>query len=220
MENEAQNTPISETQVTPQEAVPETPNKKPWLIIGLTALNLLLLGTTGYLAYQNYQLREQITQKQSTPLPEAISPSPQLSSKSIVLKIPIIEYETPGNKLTKVIVTGYEDKIIDIGEEFIISPATLGYLYESSLGDIKLKLIEVNNNSIILDVMADEIYDGSFLPREPIEREEITGTKCLTGRPLATDIHSEYCFTLSTNGVQPSLYYTIEERSTMPHPTN
>lgn len=218
--------PLQETiqiQVVPKVTVPTTPealNQKHWLIIALIVLVLILLGTTGFLVYQNYQLRKQIVQKQPVLLPEDISPSPQLSSQSIILKIPIIEYETPGNKLTKVIITGYEDKIINIGEEFIINPATLGYLPEYSLGDIKLRLIEVKKNSVIVDVLADEIYDGSFYPRNPIEREEIIGTRCITGRPLVTDISSKYCFTLSMNEPQFSLSYTIEEQSTMPLPQN
>lgn len=87
MENQEQTTPISETQATPQEVAPETPKQKSWLVIGLTALVLFLLGITGYLAYQNYQLKQQVAQKQPipTPLPQATkqpeipSPTPTVS---------------------------------------------------------------------------------------------------------------------------------------------
>lgn len=87
MENEEQNTPISEAQVSSREEAPEAPKKKSWLVIGLTALVLLFLGTTGYFAYQNYQLKQQIVnQEQSTPLPEVTkqpetpSPTPTIDS--------------------------------------------------------------------------------------------------------------------------------------------
>ena len=186
-----------------------------FFIIIPVVIFLVIIGATGYFAYQNYQLKKQ-AEPQFVPMLIAPNRPPKSSLKSIILKTPVIEYETPGNKLTKVIITGYQDKIITVGEEFIINPATLGWLYESSLGDIKLKLIEVKKSSIIVNVLADEIYDGSFFPRNPIEREEIIETKCLIGRPLAMDVYYKYCFTLSTGELQPSLSYTITEKSTMP----
>jgi hypothetical protein len=183
---------------------------------GLIASVVLLLLITSLYAYQNYQ-----SQKQHTSVPKNIDQSPKDSSKSIVLKIPVIEYESPGNELTKAIVVGYEDKILTTGEEFIINPETLGYHFGQSLGDIKLRLIEVRENSIVIDIVADEIHDGSFYSRDPLEREEIVGTKCVSGRPLVTDVSSEYCLTLSTNEPTFSLFYTIEEESTiLPSPSN
>jgi hypothetical protein len=85
MANEEQNTSTSETQTTPQEVtrpvtqMPETPKQKPWLVIGLTVLVLILLGTTGFFAYRNYQLKQQITQTQPAPLPELIE-QPEIPS--------------------------------------------------------------------------------------------------------------------------------------------
>lgn len=219
MEKETQIVPTFETETTPQSIAQthKVTKQKSLMIIGFTISILFLLLITSFLIYQNYQLRKQLVQKQSVLSLENINPSPQPSSKSIVLKIPIIEYESPGNKLTKAIITGYEDKIINIEEEFVIDPATLGYLYENSVGDIKLKLVEVKKESIVVEILADKIYDGSFYPRNPIEREEIMGSKCIAGRPLATDISSKYCFTLSINESQFSLSYTLEEESTMSH---
>jgi hypothetical protein len=78
-------TTIPEAQTAPQKVThssvqtPETPKKKPWLIIGLVALVLLFMGTTGFFAYQNYQLRQQVLQEQTVPLPEVTetpTPSP------------------------------------------------------------------------------------------------------------------------------------------------
>lgn len=222
MDNERQNNNIAENQTVSQEisiVSPDVSKQKNWIIIGLPVLVVFLLLITSFFVYQKYQLQKQFVQRQSTLLQEDINPSPQVFSKSIVLKIPIIEYESPGNELTKATVVGYEDKIINIEEEFIINPATLGYLPGHSLGDIKLRLVDVRKNSIVIDVIADEIYDGSFYPRDPLEREEIIGTKCITGRPLVTDISLKYCLTLSVNESIFSLFYTIEEQSTMPRPS-
>jgi len=72
-----------ESQEVPQPAtVPEVSKRKSLLIIGVAVLVLLLFGTTVFLAYQNYQLRKQISQMQilpkTTPTP---SPSTAIPAK-------------------------------------------------------------------------------------------------------------------------------------------
>lgn len=57
----------------------EAPKQNPWLVIGLAVLILLLLGTTGFFAYQSYQLKQQALQKQPTSLPEATK-TPEIPS--------------------------------------------------------------------------------------------------------------------------------------------
>jgi len=85
MVNEEQTIPTPETQPAPQEPaqpvtqMSETPKQKSWMVIGLTMLILILLGTTGFFAYQNYQLKKQVVQKQSTPLPE-VTKKPEIPS--------------------------------------------------------------------------------------------------------------------------------------------
>ena len=65
MENEEQNTPTSKSQTVSQGTIqsstqtPEIPKQKSWAVIGLVILVFLLLGTTGYLAYQNNQIAKQ-----------------------------------------------------------------------------------------------------------------------------------------------------------------
>lgn len=92
MENKVQNAPKSETQATPYEVpqpttrASENPKPKSWLIITLIVLVLILLGTTGFLAYQNLQLKRQVLQTELTPRPvpittEAPSPSPNPAKK-------------------------------------------------------------------------------------------------------------------------------------------
>jgi hypothetical protein len=59
--------------------VPKSLTKKPWLIIGLTVLVLLLLGTTGLFAYQNYQLKKKVS-RESFPSSTINGPTPTAST--------------------------------------------------------------------------------------------------------------------------------------------
>jgi hypothetical protein len=69
MESKTQITPEFETKKTSQEitqTIVQNPNntkQKSFLFISLTILVLILLGTTGFFAYQNYQLKQQIAEK-------------------------------------------------------------------------------------------------------------------------------------------------------------
>ncbi|MBD3279163.1 MAG: hypothetical protein GF390_00445 [Candidatus Pacebacteria bacterium] len=75
MGTKAQNNPIPEAQIAPQGAA-QPPKQKPWPIIGLIVLVLLLLGTTSYFAYQNYQLKKKISQYQPPPSLAVNIPTP------------------------------------------------------------------------------------------------------------------------------------------------
>ena len=223
--------PISSQPSSPEALLvaPEKKSKK-CLIIILVLLSLTTSGATGYFLYQNHQLKRPLSQtqplqaqsppgsSQTPPSPSEIEPSSRSLPSSIILKIPIIEYKVPGNKLSEVIITGYQDKVIKAGEEFIIDAATLGFNYKSSVGNIKLKLVEVQENSILVDILADEIFDGSFHLREPVEKKEITEGTCLNAYPLVMDVFYKYCFTVSKDNQQLSFIYTITGESTMPPP--
>lgn len=67
----------SEPKEVPQPAiqVPETHKRKSWFIVVISALTLLLLGTTSYFAYQNYQLKKKPTQAQPTSRPTVGMPT-------------------------------------------------------------------------------------------------------------------------------------------------
>lgn len=75
MQNEVKNTPTFEAQIAPQEGTQlpaqmhEAPKQESWFIIGLAFFTLVLLGTTGLLAYQNYQLKKQALQSKVIPSP-------------------------------------------------------------------------------------------------------------------------------------------------------
>jgi len=110
MANEEQNIPRPETQPTPLGAVQpatqisETPKQKSWQVIGLTVLVLLLLGTTGYFVYQNYQLKKQAGKTQPSSSPTAAIPTPTASvlSPTVVSPAPTTdpttEWQTYTNK--------------------------------------------------------------------------------------------------------------------------
>lgn len=88
MENEVQNTPTPGSQTVSQKATqtpiqtPEAPKQKSWLVIGLVLLVLLLLGTTGFLAYQNIQLRKQVAGIPPTPSSTVGAPTPTATALS------------------------------------------------------------------------------------------------------------------------------------------
>ncbi len=82
---QSSDTTTLEAQSEPQEVaqpavqVPEAPRQKPWLFIGVSALVLLLLGITGFFAYQNYQLKKQVSETKPGTTPSLVT-SPQLTS--------------------------------------------------------------------------------------------------------------------------------------------
>jgi len=88
MENEVQKTPTSEAQITPREATQQStqasgaPKQKSWAVIGLTALVLFFLGTTGFLTYQNFQLRKQVAGIPPTPSSTVGTPTPTATASS------------------------------------------------------------------------------------------------------------------------------------------
>jgi len=139
-------------------------------------------------------------------------------SDFIIIKIPIIEYKVPGNILSEPIIKGYSQKIIRKNDEFIIDPATLGYNMEHSVGDIKLRLVDILQDSIVVDVLANEQFNGNFYPLDEIERRSIKNGGCLGAFPLVMDVYYEYCFELNESDSQMTLKYKIEGKSTMPLP--
>lgn len=88
-------------------------------------------------------------------------------ANSVLLKqIPIVKQEDPLNPLLKTII-GYEDKLIAKGETFVLEPVDRES--EESLnkqvGRISLKLEDVKVNSIMLEVLGYEAFDGKIYPR-------------------------------------------------------
>lgn len=138
------------------------------------------------------------------------------NQREIVLKIPEINYQDPGNVLSDVIITGYSDQTVTQGQEFIIEAGSLGALKESQVGDIKLKLNEIKNNSVMVEVLADRQTDQNFHPREPVTTEEISNSSCIWAYPLTSDASYEYCFTLEKEGENLALKYSLQSASTMP----
>ena len=95
---------------------------------------------------------------------------------------------------------------------------TSGFLFENSVGDIKLKLAEILPDSVNINVLADERHDGNFYPRMEAESYNIKNGSCITAYPLILDVSYKYCFELYRKDSTITLKYNIEEESTTPYP--
>lgn len=142
----------------------------------------------------------------------------QHNRDSIILKIPIIEYKVPGNLLSDPIIKDYTNKVVEKGSEFVIEPSTLGYLLGGEVGDIKLKLVEIKDDSVVVEVLADKQFDKNFYPRDTVERKELSDNSCIVAFTLVTDSYFEFCFNLEKDNGRIALKYKIQGESTMPRP--
>lgn len=186
------------------------------LFFGLLATIIIIVtGVTIHIILNNSQL--ELNGRDKIEISEDREMENQ-QSDFIILKIPIVEYKVPGNILSEPIIKGYSQKIIRKNDEFIIDPATLGYDMEHSVGDIKLRLVDILQDSIIVDVLANEQFDGTFYPLDEIERRSIKNGGCIGAFPLVMDVYYEYCFELGKSDSQMTLKYKIEGESTMPLP--
>lgn len=194
-------------------------NKKRILPIVLSAIFVILIaGGIVYVYNQQVQDKTKV----------GVSDKEKIKSKvrgTIILRIPIIEYKIPGNVYSEAIVKGYDEKPIEIGEEFIIDPANLidpvttpSRTAGNFVGDIKLKLIDIRDNSIVVDILADERFDKKFYPREKVERKEIKNGDCISAFPLVMDVSYQYCFDVIKSGSQIILKPRLKSESTMPLP--
>jgi hypothetical protein len=107
----------------------------------------------------------------------------------------------------------FENNIINQGENFIIVSSN------NCVASIKLKLVEVLSDSIMIDILEDESFDGKFYPRgDEIERKEIKTGVCIFAAPLCMDVWYKYCFDINKNNSQIILEYEVEGGSSMPLP--
>jgi len=135
----------------------------------------------------------------------------------LILEIPVIEYED-GNQLTEPIITGYDQAVIEQGDEFVLDPAALGFIAGKSVGAVKLKLVKIYPDSISVEILADASFDATFQPRDPVDRLEIKDGTCIDAFPLVMDVFYQYCFELEGGEPHMILRYRVEGESTMPKP--
>ncbi len=81
-----------------------------------------------------------------------------------------------------------------------------------------MKIIEVGDDSLTIDVIEDQSFDGEFYPRIPVDRLLIKDEICTSGFPLAMDVEYDYCFNIENQGDIIALKYIIQGRSTFPNP--
>jgi len=68
--------------VSPATEPNAQPKSKNWLLVGVFVLLIVSLLTTGFLAYQNFQLKKQVQQVQITPVPATPTPDPTADWKT------------------------------------------------------------------------------------------------------------------------------------------
>lgn len=188
-------------------------NKKYWIyllfLIFIFVAWIALIGVFNILKSQSNQ-RTQI----KTPTMNIVN---QSEVSALILEIPIIEYPD-GNQLVEPIITGYDQKIVRENDEFALDPATLGYRLGQSVGAIKLKLLQIQPDSITVAILADSQFDGSFHTRHTIENVNIKSDSCINAYPLVLDVSYQYCFELGKIDSQITLRYRLDEKGTMPSP--
>ncbi|HUV42349.1 MAG TPA: hypothetical protein VMY36_00340 [Patescibacteria group bacterium] len=88
----AENQQIQPTAVSPPvETLPDNPEKKqkPWLVIGLTILLIISLGIIGFLAYQNYSLKnKKDSEKDLAASPSVVTQTPSPMTTETPLSTP------------------------------------------------------------------------------------------------------------------------------------
>lgn len=139
-------TTINTSQTEPS-LIDSEKKQTPWIVIGLAIMMVFSLGTIGYFGYQNYRMKQQIRQKQSTPLPvvtkqpEAANPTPTID--------PIAEWKTYS-------ASTYEVKY---PEEMTARIEEASVFYLSKWGPTQKK--------------DTELYDGISLRFQPFELPDI-----------------------------------------------
>lgn len=104
------------------------------------------------------------------------------------------------------------------GDEFIVS-------HEDSCVDaIKYRLVDIEPDSIVVDILAYEGYDGVFRTMEEleiinnVEEREIESGTCFMAPSSCLDVIYSYCFDLVEVNSRIELSYDVRSKSIMPKP--
>jgi len=143
---------------------------------------------------------------------------PSINLESIILKIPILDRKVPEDPFSELVIKGYTNKIVKIGEEFVIEAS----LMNRHFTDVKLELAEIKSDSVIVNVLADALNKNLpskelFVPRDPIKREVISSGSCI-GAFGPMDVVAEICFDFGKENGQIFLKYHLKTENTYPTP--
>ena len=180
------NISLPESETNPQEVaqpvaqIPKAPKQKPWPIIGVSALILLLIGITGFFAYQNYQLKRHVSRTKPGTTPSLVtSPQPTLVEQTLTLPVNNVENSTvvfeKEGKIFLLKGLGTQPTEVAKGNRPSLSPD------HSKIAYIKVKMDEDNNIYI---------YDITTTKTETIQTNEWrlrSLSWSLNGRYLITD---------------------------------
>lgn len=209
------------------------------LVLALIALSFYLYRANLESKDETLVLQQQITllQNKVTTLEDAqrvqseevvsdtVSDNPNDEESSIdvgavdlVIKDPILEYEEPDKSYSDYTVVGYTDRPLAIGTEFFLESSAVAKEYENQVADIQLKLTNVSDGTVTVDVLADRSMSGEIYERSVVESVDITSGTCIHGYEFVTDVTMSYCFEIGDSDAVPTLEYTIQMRGSMPGP--
>ena len=103
-------------------------------------------------------------------------------------------------------------KVLDVVDNFYFEPE------EQCMGDLKARLVYVYDNSIVIDIMEEEGFDGSFTKVSPPKRVTIKDGTCIQAPQKCLDAYFRYCFSADQKTDPPTYTYEIRGESTMPLP--
>ncbi|MDQ5981882.1 MAG: hypothetical protein QG570_640 [Patescibacteria group bacterium] len=179
----------------------------------LVVILILLLGA--FLVYYSPK-PIQIVERHVTDSGVVIDDNKEELSESIIWKMPVVENSEPWNS----VVSGYEDKVLVVGSEFILNgqnmPDDLGNTMHNEFSSYKLKLLEINEESVMVEVLEMSGTDGTFAPPYNPETFEISNNTCKMAMPLVLDAYWEYCFTIEKEEGRMAIKYNIVGHSTLP----
>lgn len=107
----------------------------------------------------------------------------------------------------------FNDQVIVVGDTFNFKPT------EQCIGDIKSKLISINEESITIEVQSEQKLDQKYYDVNPFREVVIKNGDCISSEPLCTDVYYSYCFTSDSSVFPPKYTYEIKGESTLPKPS-
>lgn len=133
------------------------------------------------------------------------------TADSIILKVPITKLENPADQFSDRIITGYNDQVIKLNEEFAIDPSNIDS--GECAPKIRFRLDYFDENSSALSITAEQMMNGEIIPQTNPRKIIINDGTCSPVSPMCTDVSVEYCFELkkNQNGII-EVYYTVKLR--------
>ena len=92
------------------------------------------------------------------------------------------------------------------------------YALEQCIGDLKVTLTKINDDSIALDIAEEQKLNREYFKVTPPKSIEINDGTCIDTEQLCLDAIHAYCFRVDTDSNPHEYTYEIKSHSTMPKP--